>query len=357
MNYQWKESWKNNFYHKVLDISFAPQFTTQAMPTNKNAYLRYRVIDALLATGRGFTKSEILSKIEDETGLEVSPNTFDKDLQLLRDSLQAPIEWKQRTGYFYTNPDFKLFTQELSEDDIKSIEFASEAMNTLSPELTVEAKAVLMNIYSRAHKSTDKPKKQIIFKPVTEPVKGLEWFRELYNAIDEEKAITIQYYKLQSGEIKTHTLSPYILRQYNDLWYVVAWCASRELTLVFALDRIREISPAHVSYYNDPKFDADQYFKYSFGITHSYYDPPQKVTFWVSKEAYYYLQVRPLHASQKTLEEKDGGFIVEIEVIISHELAITLLGLGKRVKVLAPIELISAIESDARTISHFYSIK
>ncbi|GIL21896.1 MAG: WYL domain-containing protein [Bacteroidota bacterium] len=316
------------------------------MPINKNAYLRYKAIDALLATGRGYTKAEILRKIEEDTGIAVSPHTFDKDLQLLRDSLQAPIEYKQQTGYFYTSPDFRLFTQELSDDDIKSLEFASEAMNTLSPELTVEAKAVLMNIYSRAHKATGKPKKQIIFKTVAEPVKGLEWFRELYNAIDEEKALTMQYYKLQTGETKTHTISPYILRQYNDLWYVIAWCASRELTLVFALDRIRDLRPANVTYYQDPNFDAQQYFKYSFGITHSYYDKPQLVKFWVEKNAFYYMQIKPLHPSQKVLEEKPDGYIVQLEVIISEELVMALRGLGQRVKVMAPDKLIKRISEE-----------
>jgi predicted DNA-binding transcriptional regulator YafY len=309
------------------------------MPINKNAYLRYKAIDAILAPGRGYTKSEILLKIAEQTGIEVSPYTFDKDLQLLRDSFQAPIEWKQQIGYYYSDPDFRLFTQELSEHDIKSLQFAVDAVSALNPELTMEAKAVLMNIHSRALKTPGKLRKQIIFKPVDGPVKGLEWFHELYNAVDEEKALAIQYYKLQSAEIKSHIISPYILREYNGLWYVVAWCAKRELTLVFALDRIRDLKPANVSYFKDPKFDPEQYFKYSFGITHSHYAVPQLVTFWVERTAFYYLQIRPWHPSQKVLEEQADGYVVQLEVIISEELVMALRALGKRVKVVGPEEI------------------
>ena len=317
------------------------------MPINKNAYLRLKTIDALLASGIGYTKAEILVKIQDETGFEVSPFTFDKDLQLLRDNLHAPIEYTQRSGYHYSTKNFRLFSSVLNDEDVEALEFASDALNTLNVELAQEAQAVLMSIYARSKKQDSKPRKQIIFRPAGPPVKGLEWLSILYKAIDEEKAIIIKYYKLQTGETKTHTISPYILRQYNDLWYVIAWCAARELTLVFALDRIREISPAHVNYYKDPKFDPEQYFKYSFGITHSYYDPPQKVTFWVSKEAYYYLQVRPLHASQKMLEEKNGGFMIEIEVIISEELVMALRGLGRKILAISPDNLIKRINDAA----------
>lgn len=161
------------------------------MPINKNAYLRLKTIDALLARGVGYTKAEILVKIQDETGFEVSPFTFDKDLQLLRDNLHAPIEYTQRDGYHYSSKNFRLFSSVLNDEDVEALEFASDALNTLNVELAQEAQIVLMSIYARAKKQDSKPRKQIIFRPASPPVKGLESLSVLYKAIDEETAIVL----------------------------------------------------------------------------------------------------------------------------------------------------------------------
>ena len=319
------------------------------MPINKNAYLRLRTIDTLLSNGRTYSKNAILQKIEEELGLAVSSFTFDKDLQLLRNSLRAPIEYDAALkGYYYTDKDFKLFRKEMNHDETSALEFASEALNTLNNvELVQEAQSVLTGMYGKIHKQERRPGKQIIFRPVSAPVKGVEWLNEIYKAIEEERAITIKYYKIRTDEIKSHTLSPYILRQYNDLWYVIAWCADRELTLVFALDRIREMKPAHVSWHMDPGFDPEQYFKYSFGITHSHDRAPEKVVFQIKKEAFYYLQVKPMHPSQRVLKETKKGCLVEIEVLISDELVMYLLGMGDTISVREPVSLRKMMQTRA----------
>lgn len=305
------------------------------MPTNKNAHLRFKIIDTLLSSGGIYTKNQILQKIK-EAGIKVSGPTFDKDLKTMREKLMAPIDYEQRSGYYYTNKGFKIFNRSWKKEESAALNFACEALNTLNVDLALEAQAVLLNITNRIHERDNRGDKKIIYRPPSTPVKGVEWLHVLYDAIDQEKALTIKYYKLKTKETKTHTISPYILRQYNDLWYVIAWCASRELTLVFALDRIREVKPAFVSYYQDPKFDADQYFQYSYGITHSYYDKPQKVIFWVDRDAYYYMEARPMHHSQKVLKETSTQVMVQIEVIISEELVMALRGLGKKIKKVKP---------------------
>ena len=180
------------------------------MPINKNAYLRLRTIDALLSSGRTYSKNEILQKVQETLDQAVSPYTFDKDLQLLRNHLRAPIEYDTLSkGYCYTDKKFRLFKSELNNDETSALEFASEALNTLNNvELVQEAQSILANMYGRIQRPAGKPGKQIIFRPASPPVKGVEWLNELYKAIEEEKALTIQYYKIQTDEIKTHTLSP-----------------------------------------------------------------------------------------------------------------------------------------------------
>lgn len=312
------------------------------MPINKNAFLRFKVMDALLASGSTYTREQIMDKIEEALGQPISVETFNKDLRLLRENFRAPIEYKNRMGYYYADTNYRLAKHSWNKEELAAFEFAYEALNTFQHvDLAQEAQAVLLNLSGRVHQR--KSGKRIIYKPESPPVKGVEWLPVLYEAIDQERALVMKYYKLQTGEIKIHTISPYILRQHNDLWYVVAWCAGRDLTLVFALDRIREVKPANVNYFIDPDFDVDQYFKYSFGITHSYKSKPELVRFQILREAYYYIDARPLHHSQKVIKETRKGFEVELEVIISIELVMALLGMGNSIRVRGPIGLIEKL--------------
>jgi predicted DNA-binding transcriptional regulator YafY len=326
-------------------LAFAAK-SSASMPNTKNPLMRFRVMHSLLSSGGYYSKKEILEKIKEETGHSISTSLFEKDKQWIIDAFKAPIVYKDRIGYYYSDRNYSpaILVRKLSKDESKALDFAYEALNNLeNVDLALAAQEVLLNISGRSAEKAKKKGKRIIYRPPSPAVKGVGWLPVLYDAIENEKAVTIRYYKLQTKETKTHTISPYILRQYNELWYVIAWCAARELTLVFALDRIREIKPANVSYFVDPKFNADEYFKYSFGITHSYYEKPQKVQFWINRDAYYYLEIKPLHHSQKKLEEKADALLMQIEVIISEELVMYLSGLGKKIKVIEPIVLLNKI--------------
>ena len=91
------------------------------MPTNKNAFVRYMIIDRCLrgATRRQHpvTKAELKAEILEQRQMRVSDSTIEKDLYNLRhDSdirLFLPIVSKVRSsdslrGYVYTDPEFNI---------------------------------------------------------------------------------------------------------------------------------------------------------------------------------------------------------------------------------------------------------
>ena len=57
---------------------------------------RFHIIDQMLASQRVVTRAQFLDR------LEVSPATFKRDLEYMRDRLAAPIIWdRTRFGYCY----------------------------------------------------------------------------------------------------------------------------------------------------------------------------------------------------------------------------------------------------------------
>ena len=58
---------------------------------------RFHLIDQMLSNRRVVTRAQFLE------ALEVSPATFKRDLEYLRDRLMAPIVWdREQRGYNYT---------------------------------------------------------------------------------------------------------------------------------------------------------------------------------------------------------------------------------------------------------------
>ena len=98
------------------------------MPTNKNAFQRYVVIDSMLRNKmRPYpTMQELIDACWERLHIETTLNTLEKDIKQMKmsvpDGFEAPISYSRyHRGYYYTDPDFKLGNLDLSADDIASI--------------------------------------------------------------------------------------------------------------------------------------------------------------------------------------------------------------------------------------------
>ena len=74
-------------------------------------------IDRLLQTGEWYTAKEISEKIE---GGGYSPRTIQRDIDYMRDTLNAPIE-SDTCGYRYTEPNFFVKSIPLTEGEAFSV--------------------------------------------------------------------------------------------------------------------------------------------------------------------------------------------------------------------------------------------
>lgn len=98
-----------------------------AMPVNKNALIRYKIIDRCLRNRfRRWTLDDLMDKCSDAlydmegitTG--VSKRTIQSDLQMMRSDklgFNAPIEVYDQKFYRYTDPDYSINDMPLTIDD------------------------------------------------------------------------------------------------------------------------------------------------------------------------------------------------------------------------------------------------
>ena len=60
------------------------------MPINKNAYLRYQIIDECLQCARPFTIDDLADACTKALSIGVSARTIQSDLKIMRETFKAP---------------------------------------------------------------------------------------------------------------------------------------------------------------------------------------------------------------------------------------------------------------------------
>ncbi|MCR5455499.1 MAG: WYL domain-containing protein, partial [Bacteroidales bacterium] len=139
---------------------------------------------------------------------------------------------------------------------------------------------------------------------------------------------------------------PYLLKQYNDRWYLIGAADSDGKILTLALDRITNIEPVANVEFMEPDEDFAERFDDIVGVTLIDSKPLEHIVFWVSDRSMDYVMSKPLHGSQKVFSDDkslrqqfpklNGGKFFSIDCIVNYELIRELSSFGENLLVLAP---------------------
>lgn len=315
------------------------------MPANKDAAIRYRVIDKLIRNK--FKKypniEDIMEVCEEVIGKAVSKSSIEKDIRAMKSDeglgYYAPIKFdRSYGGYYYEDPDYSIKGIDLNEDDISALQFAMEILNQFKG---VEAIEQFENAIDKIKEFVDfqlinkEDYKEIIQMEHLPFVKGRELIQEIVPAIENKYLISFEYQSQQSsnkGKIE-RTVFPYLLKEYRNRWYLIAYYLDKEIR-TFALDRIENLKIGKERFIDAPSFDANEYFKYSFGITTPNDIQPEKFTYSFHPNQKHYLTSQPLHHSQEVLIDNEEEFRIQIKVYPCEELNRTIRSYGDSVTVI-----------------------
>jgi predicted DNA-binding transcriptional regulator YafY len=319
------------------------------MSKNKDAFIRYRLIDqALRNKYKPFPSlQELVAKCETVLGKEFSESTIQKDIYSMRFDegvgFHAPIEFsKSHGGYYYTEERFSISGIPLREEEIVALQFAAgllaqyKDVNLLRQFETAIEKIIHTVDISQALNG-DKIDDIVQMEQVSF-FKGNEHLEKLILAIINKQVISFSYTNFFTKEAKTHIIHPYVLREYRNRWYLIGWHEEIKKIRTFGLDRISVIKDEKMKFHREPSFKAKEFFKHSFGITVDQFKAEEIILSFDPFQGNY-VKAQPIHGTQKILKDNDDELLISINVIPSQELNMQILSYGDSVQVVKPKKL------------------
>ena len=141
-------------------------------------------------------------------------------------------------------------------------------------------------------------------------------------------------------------LEPYLARIFKQRWYVIGLNVAENRLKTYALDRMTRVTDTGVGFIVPEEFDAENYFRYSFGIVVNKSEPVDIV---LRTDHHYakYLAALPLHASQQQTVH-DAFCLFRYRMQITEDLVQELLSHGSRLVVEEPRELRMRINAELK---------
>ena len=317
------------------------------MPANKNALIRYKTIDNCLRNKyRRWTIEDLVDAccdaLYDCEGITkgVSLRTVQSDIQIMRsDKLgyNAPIEVYDNKFYRYADPDYSITKMPLSKNDYDVIREATDMLRQLSDfEQFNRFDDVIGRLDDSLAMGLNKRKPIIHFDSVKD-LKGLELLTPLYRYIDNRQTLKFMYQSFNANEPTEIIFYPYLLKEFRNRWFVFGAKPNSAQVSNLALDRIISVEPVDIEFVDNPDFDSEHFFDNVIGVSTSIKSYPRRIKFWASKEESNYIKTKPLHHSQKIINENhDGSCEFQINVVINFELISIFLSYGAGLKVISP---------------------
>ena len=239
--------------------------------------------------------------------------------------------------YYYEDPDFSVFSQELSEDDFQHLSQALGILRRFEGMPQFEWMEELGARLNLCMNNAKQARAAVGFESSLYN-KGMEFFTPLFDAIRKKYTVELRYQSFKMKEPQTLIVHPYYLKEYNNRWFL--FCCNGDYTnlSIYPLDRILAVKPAHVPF-RDTTVNFDDYFKDVLGVTKREGQQAEKVLLKFPKSEYPYVATKPWHSSQHKVAEDEKSVTIELDVVLNYELEQKILSWGDYVEVSGPQEL------------------
>ena len=311
-------------------------------------------IDELLQSGRWYTAKEIAESIEDGS---YSSRTIQRDIEYMRDTLNAPIESDSR-GYHYTEKNFFIKSIPLTEGEALSVAILNPLLEQYrNTPLENQLRSVFQKITNclpeRITVDTSFLNPRITFIPdIIENIKP-ELFTTVFKAIKNGFTISFDYRPLQKSSFMERTIDPYHAVCQRGNWYVIGKCHDKGDVRIFSFGRMKNAVMTTEKFSIPKDFKTSDYFDSEMGVWLS--DKiPLEVELLFDKEIATYATNRIWHSDQTLEEREDGSVYLKFKTTQKKELLRFILGQGHTVKVLGPEELVEEVKEELKRTEKMY---
>lgn len=335
------------------------------MPLNRNTLMRIRTIDSCLQRRqRRWTLEDLRQACEDalydyEGISSISIRTIQRDIELMRgDKLGyfAPIVVRDKKYYEYEDPYYSITRRPLSKEDLAEL---SSALDIVKHYGSFQVMHGQEDILARMQDQlqAQESRQQIVYIETNTRLKGLSFLNCLYKHIIHKEPIVVDYKSFKSVHSSRQYLSPYILKEFNNRWFLLGYCPRRHDIMTLALDRIIAVNKDNDGrYHENTYFQPEEYLNSMVGVTRDMSSQTEHVIIRIDANQAPYVLTKPFHLSQQIVEQHTGGAItVSLDVIINFEIERLLLGYGNHIEVLAPKSLRARIAEQVRGMMGKYN--
>lgn len=248
-----------------------------------------------------------------EHGFEIGDRTIQRDIEQIRFEFGIEIKYHRDKNGYYIDYENSL--------NIESFFRFLEIVNTA--ELLTES--LLESKDSLKHISFD----------TGGGLKGIENLKPLLKAIKDNRKISFTHFNFHTEKSRKYTLKPYLLKEYQNRWYVVGIIGGFNEFRTFGIERIENLEIKTDTFKPDKKLNPIEMFNQTIGLVYSE-NVAQTIVLSFTPTQGKYIKTLPLHSSQKILIDDEQECRVSLEVVPNYELTQQILKHGETVNVIEP---------------------
>jgi len=317
---------------------------------------RFHLIDQLLCNQRVVSRAQFLD------ALEVSPATFKRDLEYLRDRLAAPIVWdRELRGYRYqAEPGaehFQLPGLWFNTSEIQALLSMDALLANLQPGVLSShiepLRSRIRMLLDEGDHSVDEIARRIRVVPLAAKAYRSENFQLLCQALLSRRRIDMTYYSRPSDSSSERRVSPQRLIYYRDNWYLDAWCHLRNGLRSFSIDAIQQLAMTAEAALEIDEAELNRELESGYGIFSGAATREAVLRFspqlarWVSRETW--------HPEQRSEYDDEGYYLLRVPYSQDTELVMDILKHGPEVEVVAPPELRARVRHRIDAMRELYT--
>ena len=327
------------------------------MSTNKNALIRYKVLDNCFRNpGRRYFINDLIQECEkilaqiDPESKGISRRQIFDDISFMESSEGWSVDLERhkdgkKVFYRYQDLSFSINNMPLNEVEINQLKEAVDILTQFKGMPQFEWIGEMVPKLSQGLSTNDSRNELMEFES-NEFLKGKDHLGDLYNALRYKKPLKIKYQPYQDEAPHDLTFHPYFLKQYNGRWFLFGFNpVSGKSDWNLAIDRILVIEELSIPFVENSEIVWEEYFEDMIGVTKPEGEEIQTVTLHFFGKTGNYIQTKPLHGSQKAKWIDSNTLEVRLEVIPNYELERVILSYADSVKVIGPIDFLNKVVS------------
>ena len=318
----------------------------------KPLWRRLLAIDRVLRKGGHVTCGTILELPECEG---YNRKTVLRDVEYLRDTLKAPVEYDPHLkSYYYTKTGFFLKAIPLDEGDFFAVMIAEKVLDQyrgtpLFGRLNETFERIRSYLPERVRVSREALEGRLaFFFPPAARFRPEVW-DAVAAGLSQDRTVRIDYTVPGWENPMPREVDPYFAVSHAGAWYVIGYCHYKKEIRTFAFSRISAAQLLGATFEMPVDFDLDAYMGPRFGIMRGEREHTVKVRF--SPILAPYVLERDWHPTQTVAKRRDGSVDLFFKVTDLFEVRRWVLSWGAGVEVLGPKELRDGVRKDAAAVA------